>query len=91
MTYASVCSGIEAASVAWEPLGWQTRRGLPGRAALQGVWEQHGRERNEVDREKDSGSGGIKMTRTETLADIAARYPAIPASVAERHWRKSDA
>ncbi len=31
------------------------------------------------------------MTRTETLADIAARYPAIPASVAERHWRKSDA
>ena len=31
------------------------------------------------------------MTRTETLADIAARYPAIPASVAKRHWRKSDA
>ena len=31
------------------------------------------------------------MTRTETLADIAARYPAIPASVAETHWRKSDA
>lgn len=31
------------------------------------------------------------MTRTETLADIASRYPAIPASVAERHWRKSDA
>ena len=31
------------------------------------------------------------MNRTETLADIAARYPAIPASVAERHWRKSDA
>lgn len=23
MTYLSVCSGIEAASVAWEPLGWQ--------------------------------------------------------------------
>ena len=23
MTYASVCSGIEAASVAWEPLGWR--------------------------------------------------------------------
>ena len=22
-TYVSVCSGIEAASVAWEPLGWQ--------------------------------------------------------------------
>ena len=31
------------------------------------------------------------MNRTETLADIAARYPAIPASVAEKHWRKSDA
>ena len=31
------------------------------------------------------------MNRTETLADIAARYPAIPGSVAERHWRKSDA
>ena len=31
------------------------------------------------------------MNRTETLADIAARYPAIPASVAETHWRKSDA
>lgn len=31
------------------------------------------------------------MTRTETLADIAARYPAIPASVAKMHWRKSDA
>lgn len=31
------------------------------------------------------------MSRTSTLADIAARYPAIPASVAERHWRKSDA
>jgi hypothetical protein len=31
------------------------------------------------------------MSRTETLADIAARYPAIPASVAEKHWRKSDA
>ena len=31
------------------------------------------------------------MSRTETLADIAARYTAIPASVAERHWRKSDA
>lgn len=23
MKYLSVCSGIEAASVAWEPLGWQ--------------------------------------------------------------------
>lgn len=23
MTYASVCSGIEAASIAWEPLGWR--------------------------------------------------------------------
>ena len=31
------------------------------------------------------------MTRTETLADIASRYPAIPKSVAEKHWRKSDA
>jgi len=31
------------------------------------------------------------MNRTETLADIAARYPAIPASVAKMHWRKSDA
>ena len=31
------------------------------------------------------------MSRTSTLADIASRYPAIPASVAERHWRKSDA
>jgi hypothetical protein len=31
------------------------------------------------------------MTRTETLADIASRYPAIPASVAETHWRKSEA
>lgn len=31
------------------------------------------------------------MNRTEALADIADRYPAIPASVAEKHWRKSDA
>ena len=31
------------------------------------------------------------MSRASTLADIAARYPAIPASVAKRHWRKSDA
>ena len=31
---------------------------------------------------------GYKQT---TLTDIAARYPAIPASVAETHWRKSDA
>ena len=31
------------------------------------------------------------MNRTSTLADIAARYPAIPASVAKMHWRKSDA
>ena len=31
------------------------------------------------------------MTRTEALADIRARFPAIPKSVAERHWRKSDA
>ncbi len=31
------------------------------------------------------------MNRTETLADIASRYPAIPVSVAEKHWRKSDA
>ena len=31
------------------------------------------------------------MSRTETLADIASRYPAIQASVAEKHWRKSDA
>ena len=23
MRYGSLCSGIEAASVAWEPLGWQ--------------------------------------------------------------------
>ena len=23
MTFGSVCSGIEAASVAWEPLGWK--------------------------------------------------------------------
>jgi site-specific DNA-cytosine methylase len=23
MNYGSVCSGIEAASVAWEPLGWK--------------------------------------------------------------------
>ena len=23
MTYGSVCSGIEAATVAWEPLGWR--------------------------------------------------------------------
>lgn len=23
MTYATVCSGIEACSVAWEPLGWE--------------------------------------------------------------------
>ena len=31
------------------------------------------------------------MNRTETLADIRARYPAIPGSVAETHWRKSEA
>ena len=31
------------------------------------------------------------MNQTETLADIASRYPAIPKSVAEKHWRKSDA
>jgi len=31
------------------------------------------------------------MNRTETLADIRARYPAIPKSVVERHWRKSEA
>ena len=31
------------------------------------------------------------MSRASTLADIAARYPAIPASVAKMHWRKSDA
>jgi len=31
------------------------------------------------------------MTRTEMLDYIAARYPAIPASVAKMHWRKSDA
>lgn len=31
------------------------------------------------------------MNRTETLADIRARFPAIPASVAEKHWRKSEA
>ena len=23
MRYLSICSGIEAASIAWEPLGWQ--------------------------------------------------------------------
>ena len=31
------------------------------------------------------------MNRTETLTDIASRYTAIPKSVAETHWRKSDA
>jgi hypothetical protein len=31
------------------------------------------------------------MTRTETLDDIRARFPAIPASVAEKNWRKSEA
>lgn len=31
------------------------------------------------------------MNRAETIADIRARFPAIPASVAERHWRKSEA
>ena len=31
------------------------------------------------------------MTRTEKIADIATRYPAIPVSVAKAHWRKSDA
>lgn len=31
------------------------------------------------------------MNRTEMLDYIASRYPAIPASVAKRHWRKSDA
>ena len=25
MNYGSVCSGIEAATVAWEPLGWQAK------------------------------------------------------------------
>ncbi|MER9069273.1 hypothetical protein NKH84_22335 [Mesorhizobium sp. M0902] len=25
LTYGSVCSGIEAASVAWEPLGWRPK------------------------------------------------------------------
>lgn len=25
LTYGSVCSGIEAASVAWEPLGWKPK------------------------------------------------------------------
>jgi len=31
------------------------------------------------------------MTRTEKIADIATRYPAIPVSVAKAHWRKSEA
>lgn len=31
------------------------------------------------------------MTRTEAMADIAKRFPAIPRSQAEKHWRKSDA
>jgi hypothetical protein len=30
------------------------------------------------------------MTRTEAMADIAKRFPAIPRSQAEKHWRKSD-
>lgn len=30
------------------------------------------------------------MTRTEAMADIAERFPAIPRSQAEKHWRKSD-
>ena len=26
MKYASVCSGVEAASLAWMPLGWEARK-----------------------------------------------------------------
>ena len=36
MRYASLCSGIEAASVAWEPLGWQQlHSGGNGTGAIQ--------------------------------------------------------
>ena len=36
MRYASLCSGIEAASVAWEPLGWQQlHNGGNGTGAIQ--------------------------------------------------------
>ncbi len=39
MIYGSVCSGIEAASVAWNPLGWRSafHRSSP---VVHGVWYQ---------------------------------------------------
>ena len=45
MNYMSVCSGVEAASLAWGAMGWnpverQASGAMPGRAALQGVWKQ---------------------------------------------------
>ena len=43
--FGSLCSGIEAASVAR-----QTRRRLPGRAALQSHRQQHGCASNALDR-----------------------------------------
>lgn len=53
MKYASVCSGVEAASLAW-----QTCRGLPRWAEIQGLREQHGSQCHAVDRNTDSGSRG---------------------------------
>lgn len=73
MRYASVFSGVEAASVAWAPLGWepvcfaevdphpvarQARREVPGRAALQGDGQLDGGARDEVDRREDGLRGG---------------------------------
>lgn len=37
--FGSVCSGIEAASVAWNPLGWEATWELMGRTSRSLDWE----------------------------------------------------
>ena len=49
MRYGSLCSGIEAASVAWEGC-----RSMPRRTEIQSRRQQHGRTGDALDREKDS-------------------------------------
>lgn len=36
MIYGSVCSGIEAASVAWHPLGWRWAEPYSGPCEMEG-------------------------------------------------------
>jgi hypothetical protein len=75
MRYLSVCSGIEAATVAWHPLGWkpvawQVGIDVPRQPALQSVGEQHGGELHGMDRRTNRRTGGAMSDEEDIVTRL---------------------